>query len=166
MFKKLLLLVLSSTLLVGCSQSNKDKKAQKDVSYSETLKKAGDDMFDYAGANRDTQSGKVSRSLDPLESRDKPVYLLMPAVLLYITGSVSEIDGVDTENHVFEFGGDYEYDFGQGWVTQNIFLAINAKVNSDEGKIFFSGRERISQNGTLLVTSDVFIDINFDFDKN
>ena len=164
MFKKLVLLVLSSTLLVGCSQSKKTNP-QKNVSYAETLKKAGDDIFDYAGANRGgTRSIGPEMALDPLVTEDKQMYLLMPAVLLYMTGSISEI-GIDTENNLFEFGGDYEYKFGDGWTTQTIFLAINAKINSEQDNILFKGRERLYQNGSLIVTSDVFLDINFDFDK-
>ena len=166
MLRKLLLLLFSTTLLVGCgSQTSKKEDAINDAYYSTTIKKAGDDMFDYAGANRNTQSNKPARALDPLVESDRIIYLALPAVCLYMTGSVSEIEGVDTKNHVFEFGGDYEYDFGQGWVTMNIVFALSAKVNKEEGKIFFAGRQHMVMEG-MENSTDVFIDANFDFAKN
>ena len=165
MFKKLLLLVCSATLLAGCGSSTNKKEAKNEASYSATLKKAGDDMFDYAGASRSEGSTRMKRGLDPLTDADRVIYLALPAVCLYMTGSVSEIEGVDTQNHVFEFGGDYEYDYGTGWITMNIVFALNARVNQEEGKIFFAGRQHLIMQG-MENNTDVFLDVNFDFNKN
>lgn len=172
--KKAFLLLISAALLASCnspattnSNGGSQKSSGDGTSNSEVLKKAGDYVLDYAVANNTAPNTLLPRrALDPLVSSDKVVYFSLPGVLLYLGGVLSEIN-IDVENQVFEFGGDYEFQFGTDtWSTQNIFLAINTQVKRDEGKIFLNAHQRVGTNGQVVADDDLFVDLNFDFEKN
>jgi len=168
MKKTFLLLAVSAALLVSCnSPASGSGGGGNKISDSEIMKKAGDYVLDCAGADRSAPNSlKPFRALDPLATSDKIVYLSMPGILLYLGGVLNEAK-IDVENQVFEFGGDYEFQFGTTeWTTQNIYLALNVNLNKNDGKIFLSAHERVSSNGSVVADDDVFIDLNYDFEKN
>ncbi|MCR5505984.1 MAG: hypothetical protein K6F07_03225 [Bacilli bacterium] len=165
-----LFLLAASLLLVGCnnnaSKQNEKKEPDAKAAYAATLKKAGDDMFDYMGANRTRGHIPAQGALDPLVTGDKMMYLSMPSVLVYMSGLISEVDGVDIDNHMFEFGGDYQYKLGENWTDINLIFAVNAKINKADNQIFLNARQFTTIEGMGANTTDVFIDINFDFEGN
>ena len=181
MIKKLMLLTFSTVLLAGCGiqgepsietssetssvevEPSNVESSETPITHSAVLKKAGDDVLDYMGANR-TKS--VKRALDNLDGPDKVVYLQLPATLLYVSGLLSEIDGIDIESKLFEFGGDYEYKIGPEWVTWNITFAINVDIQEENNKIVLTANQTMKQGAITISDSDVFVDVDFDFEEN
>lgn len=178
---KTLFLVASLFAITSCSvKENKSATSSSSLSesqssesgkqsYGSILKKIADDMFDYGGANRENLSNsQIKRSFDPVDENHRGPEIQLPAVLIYLSGVIGEIDNVDVVNKAFEFTGTYEFDYSisetPNWVEQTIGLTINAKMDKDNNKVFFSGLENVSMNGEVMAHSYIFVDISYNFE--
>lgn len=136
------------------------------------IKKIADDLFDYGGANRENVTySRIKRSLDtlsPVDESHRGPEIKIPAVLLYLTGVIGEIDNVDVVNKAFDFTGVYEFDYGGGtepnWHEQTIGLTINAKLDKDNNKVLFSGIEKVIVDDVVMANDYIFIDLSYNFE--
>ncbi len=166
-----MMLVLASCS-TGGNKSTPTSSSSSSEAQTETdgalIKRVADDMFDYGGANRDDVSNApMSNSLTPVDENQRGPEIELPAVLVYLTGVLSDIDGVDVINKAFEFSGVYEFDFSisetPNWVEQEIGLTVNTKIDKENGKLLFSGLQLVSSGGTVFANTHIFIDISYNF---
>lgn len=136
--------------------------------YGTILKKIADDMFDYGGAVRQNNTQSIRKALEPVDESHRGPEIQLPAVLVYLTGVVSDIENADPINKALEFTGVYEFDYSRdetpNWTEQTIGLTINAEVDKTNNKVFFSGLENVEMNGSVMANSYIFMDISYNFE--
>lgn len=136
--------------------------------YGTILKRVADDMFDYGGAVRQNTTQSIRKAFEPVDETHRGPEIQLPAVLVYLTGVVSDIENVDPINKALEFSGVYEFDYSDSetpnWTEQTIGLTINAEVDKANNKVFFSGLENVVMNGRVMANSYMFLDISYNFE--
>ena len=149
------------------NSSSEDAAAAKTAT-ANTLKKAGEDIFDLAGAVRaPSSSSRIKRALTPLPENQKCTEAQLPGVLVYLSGLCVEIEGANPVDRAISWTANYEFNYPMsGWVQQQIGLDIMVHLDKDNDKIIFYGLEHVPWGTDTVLESYIFIDIDFNFTAN
>lgn len=160
----------SSSSSESSSESSSSSEAPVETNAT-ILKQVGDDLFDYFGANRDNLSlSAVKHALHPVEETYRGPERKIPAVLVYMAGVLSDIDGVDLVNKAFEFDGEYEMDMSisetPSWAAFNIGFTLYVTIDKPNSRLFVGGQQRLSMPSNPMVNSTpyFFIDISYNYE--
>lgn len=165
----LLTMASCSTSEGESSPSSSDSVVSSSMPEQETngtiLKRIADDMFDYFGASRDSLvHSSIKKAIEPVPDNYRGPELQLPPIYLYLSGLLSDIDGVDLDNKAFQFVGNFEGLYGENEYQDMVLdLTLHVHFDKDNNKVFFEGLQNMTLGSMTVNGAYVFVDISYNF---
>ena len=144
---------LFASSLAGCGQApanNNNSGDGEENKYSQVLKDCATQIMRLNSSQPSSSGLPVLRGFTPQAAPGQA--LAFPAVYLYWSGLINEIEGVDIVGKAVQTEGTYKFN-GMGGMTQQITFDLSVDFDEANNKFTFLGRQNIpnTQNHSNLV---------------